>query len=150
MLTKLSGPTSVLLSHRHNITPSPECQAGSLRCSETLKECSKVIQEAGSSETTGGLCPVAHLIVCICKSIQSKWIISIASSSYSIAVLRNKLFFFFLSLSCPFFIIFNKCDDSVFGKSTSFSFSHFPGAMSREGSLWPQWKLHCVDYSNDR
>ena len=71
---------------------------------------------------------------CICKSKQSERITSTASSSYSIAVLRNKLLLFLVPFSfSSLFIIFNKCDDSVFGKSDSFSFSHFPGAMSREG-----------------
>lgn len=57
---------------------------------------------------------------------------STASSSYSVAVLRNTLLFFPFSL-LSLFIIFNMCDDSVFGKSNSSSFSHFPEAMSREG-----------------
>lgn len=71
--------------------------------------------------------------VCICKNEQSEGITLTTSSSCSVAVLRNKLSLFFpLSLS-SLFIIFNKWDDSAFGKSNSLSFSHFPEAMSRGG-----------------
>lgn len=85
---------------------------------------SNVIQEAESSRTTRGL---PSTTVCIYKRELSKGI-NLLLNRYV-----EKLFLFLPFPLSSLLIIFNKCDDSVFGKSDSFSFSHFVGAMSREG-----------------
>lgn len=113
------------------ITPSQESQAGSLRCPETSSS------EAESSKMTvgGGYSSRA----CICKSERFEGITSTASSSYSIAVLRNKLFLFLpFSLPSLFIIFINVMIQCL--ASPTLSLSAFTGAMSREG--------HCGHHEN--
>lgn len=76
---------------------------------------------------------------CICKSERSEGITSTASSSYSIAVLRNKLFLFLpFSLPSLFIIFINVMIQCL--ASPTLSLSAFTGAMSREG--------HCGHHEN--
>lgn len=86
---------------------------------------------------SGGLCSVTHVHYVFVKVSESEGITSAASGNYSIAVLRNKLILFLPFFLSSLFIIFDKCDDSVFGKSDSFLFQSLSRGDVQGGSLWP-------------